>query len=133
MIITIASIFNWNIQQLDVKSAYLNDELHNDIDMKLPEGHENYNKGYYKLNKALYGLKQAGHEWNQTINMFLIKKGLYQLRSEQCLFIKWGNTNNVVCLVVLFVDDMLIIDIKEVIFNIFNIINIIRNNFKIFK
>jgi len=39
MAITIASLFNWNIQQLDVKGAYLNDKLHNNIYMKLPEGH----------------------------------------------------------------------------------------------
>jgi len=77
-------------------------------------------KVFCKLNKALYRLKQAGREWNQTISKFLIKKGLYQLRSEQCLFVKWDNKNNVICLVALYVDDMLITGIKEEIFNIIN-------------
>ena len=44
--IALASLFNWDIQQLDVKGAYLNAKLHNDIYMKLQERHENYNEGF---------------------------------------------------------------------------------------
>ena len=131
MTIALASLFNWNIQQLDIKSADLNAELHNDIYMKLPEDHENYNNGYYKLNKALYSLKQAGRKWNQTIRKLLNKKGLYQLRNKQCLFVKQDNKNNIMYSVALYVDDIIITCIKEE--EIFNIINIIKNNFKISK
>ena len=94
--------------------------------MKLPERHENHNKGYCKLNKALYGLKQAGREWNQTISKFLIKKGLYQLRSEQCLFAKWDNKNNVICLVAIYVDDMLITGIKKKVLILFLLRTILK-------
>jgi len=46
------------------------------------------------------------------------------------MFIKWNNKNNVICLVAIYVDDMLITGIKK---KSFNIINIIKNNFKISK
>lgn len=40
-----------------MKGAYLNAELHNDIHMNLLESHEDYDKGYCKINKLLYGQK----------------------------------------------------------------------------
>jgi len=48
---------NYEIHQLDVKAAYLNADLEEEIYMEAPEGDDNYKKKYWKLNKALYGLK----------------------------------------------------------------------------
>ena len=48
---------NYEIHQLDVKAAYLNADLEEEIYMEVPEGDDNYKKKYWKLNKALYGLK----------------------------------------------------------------------------
>ena len=50
-----ASIYNWNITQLDIKSAYLNASLDIEIYTVIPIGD-------WKLHKALYGLKQSGRQ-----------------------------------------------------------------------
>jgi len=54
MTITIDSLFNWSIQYLDVKDAYLNAKLHSNIYINLSEDYKDYSKGFCKLNKALY-------------------------------------------------------------------------------
>jgi len=60
---------------MDVKAAYLNAKLEEDIYMEDPEGDINYKKCFWKLQKALYGLKQAGgryveqyFEWCTNLN-----------------------------------------------------------------
>jgi len=55
---------------------------------------------------------------------FLIEKGLYLLRSKPCLFIKWDNKNDVIVIfiIALYIDNILIIDIKGEISKIINII-----------
>jgi len=79
---------NFNIEQIDINAAYLNEKLNENIYMKPPEGHNDYNKCFWKLNKAIYGLKQSGRQWNQEINQFLINIGFKILISEPFLYIK---------------------------------------------
>ena len=68
-IITVIAVnMNFKIKQIDINSAYLNAPLNEHIYMKAPEGHQSYEKSFWKLNKALYGLKQAGKEWNNKLN-----------------------------------------------------------------
>jgi len=50
---------NWEIQQMDVKGAYLNGTLKEKIYMKQPEGYDDGTGCLYCLIKLLYGLKQA--------------------------------------------------------------------------
>nr|GEV71303.1 hypothetical protein [Tanacetum cinerariifolium] len=56
---------NMNIFQMDVKTAFLNGELKEEVYVSQPEGFvDQDNLSYvYKLKKALYGLKQASHAW----------------------------------------------------------------------
>jgi len=52
--IAIATRYHWNLKQLDIKTAYLNEKLKEKIYMKIPKGDKNYNKGkYWLLEKAL--------------------------------------------------------------------------------
>eukprot|EP00833_Pecoramyces_ruminatium_P018359 jgi/Orpsp1_1/1192391/evm.model.d7180000092864.1 len=73
IIVAIAVNNKFKIHQMDIKAAYLNAKLDENIYMELPEGLNQ--KGYCKLNKALYGLKQSGRMWNETLNKVLLKLG----------------------------------------------------------
>ena len=77
--------------------------------MKAPEGHQSYEKSFWKLNKTLYGLKQAGKEWNNKLNEELIKVGFTRLKSEPCVYKKINNNKKeIICILSVYVDDTLI-------------------------
>ena len=76
--------------------------------MKAPEGHQSYEKSFWKLNKTLYGLKQAGKEWNNKLNEELIKVGFTRLKSEPCVYKIINNKKEIICILSVYVDDILI-------------------------
>jgi len=125
----IATQYSYNIHQIDIKAAYLNAKLNEDIYMKLPEGEDNKNGKYKycKLNKALYGLKQAGRAWNETLNNKLLKLNFQRLKSEPCLYIK-NNYGKIACLVAVYVDDILITGTDT---EIINTKNLLKENFEV--
>lgn len=127
LLIALAAKFKWKIYQLDIKAAYLNANLDKPIYMNIPQGDKNYQKGFWRLNKTLYGLKQSGRQWFLTISQFLIKNDFIQIKSEQCIFKKIKN-GKLVCIIGIYVDDMLI---EGTDYEISNIIMKIKNEFKI--
>ena len=60
-ILALTAYYDWPVYQLDIKSAFLNGELDEDVYMEQPQGFEvkGVEHKVYKLQKALYGLKQA--------------------------------------------------------------------------
>ena len=67
MVLAMAAHFDWEAHQVDVKTAFLNALLDEDVYMTVPEGVDTRNGkagNCVKLNKALYGLKQALRAWN---------------------------------------------------------------------
>ncbi|GKB09295.1 putative RNA-directed DNA polymerase [Tanacetum coccineum] len=66
IMLAIAAFHDYEIWQMDVKTAFLNGKLTEDVFMAQPEGFENakYPKRVCKLQKAIYGLKQASRSWN---------------------------------------------------------------------
>lgn len=94
------------IEQMDVKTAYLNAELNENIYMKPTEGMK-IAKGYVlKLLKALYGLKQAGRMWSETVKKVLSKMGWHECMKDTCLYYKMSRNNQLMILGV-FVDDFI--------------------------
>ena len=61
LVVALASSKNWSLSHLDVKYAFLNGPLEEDVYVTQPPGFEVSGKEHmvYKLHKALYGLKQA--------------------------------------------------------------------------
>ena len=78
---------DWEVRQIDVKTAYLYGDLDEEVYMEPPEG-ANVPEGHvYLLKKALYGLKQAGRQWYRKLKDTMSKFGLTQVISEPHTFV----------------------------------------------
>ena len=79
---------NWEIQQMDVKGAYLNGTLKEEVYMRQPVGFEDGTECVCCLIKTLYGLKQSGREWNLELNKKLVTVGFHHLWSDPCAYVR---------------------------------------------
>lgn len=109
LLLALAAIHNLVIHQMDVKTAFLNGELDEEIYMKQPEGfvmpgHENK---VCKLVKSLYGLKQAPKQWHQKFDEIVLSSGFVLNQADKCVYSKFDDSKNGV-IICLYVDDMLI-------------------------
>ena len=110
------------IEQLDVKTAFLNATVKEDIYVEVPDGVDmvghrpvsdmSSGKKVWKLNKALYGIKQAPKAWNDNINAFIKSLGYVQCIKDTCMYVKKSKTNRTMMLG-LFVDDMMSVYKKQ--------------------
>lgn len=103
LIISVAAHNGWPLAQLDVKSAFLNGDLIEDVYVNQPEGFvvKGSEHKVYKLHKALYGLRQAPRAWYSKIDSYFAKKIFQKSASEPTLYVKSsGNAFLVVCLYV---------------------------------
>ncbi|GJT82061.1 retrovirus-related pol polyprotein from transposon TNT 1-94 [Tanacetum coccineum] len=68
---------NMTVYQIDVKTAFLNDELKEEVYVSQPKGFIDPDRPHhvYRLKKALYGLKQAPRAWYDTLSKFLLAQG----------------------------------------------------------
>lgn len=78
----------WKVQQLDVKSAFLNGILDNLVYCKPAPGMGIRNGKALQLRKALYGLQEAGREWDKTYKHALMSIGFAETKHEPCVFMK---------------------------------------------
>ena len=127
ILVSFAAEKGFNIHQLDVKATYLYADLKEEIYMKAPEGDPYHGNGFWKLKKALYGLKQAAREWNENITNTIQDLEFKRLVSEPCIFIKSIN-NEIVCIVGIYVDDVLITGTD---YEINNTVNLIKEKYTI--
>jgi len=117
IIVAIASSKGFNIKQIDVNAAYLNAELTEDIYIRTPKGFDDYDKPFWKLKKALYGLKQSGKAWNNKLNNILLKLKFKRLHCDPCVYKKEDKKGDLICILAVYVDDILITGIDEEIQN----------------
>ena len=107
-LIALAAIFDLVVHQMDVKTAFLNGDLEEEIYMTQPEGCEvpGQEDKVCKLRKSLYGLKQAPKQWYEKFDSSLVQNGFVVNLSDSCVYSKFIGSNCV--LICLYVDDMLI-------------------------
>ncbi|GKF06352.1 retrovirus-related pol polyprotein from transposon TNT 1-94 [Tanacetum coccineum] len=88
---------NMTIYQMDVKTAFLNGELKEEVHVSQPEGFVDQDNPLhvYKLKKALYGLKQAPHAWYDMLSSFLISQHFYKGAVDLTLF-TWQAGNDLI-------------------------------------
>jgi len=76
MMLALAAVHDWEIEQMDVVTAFLNPKVDGNVYMALPQGIEVDKPQVCKLRKSLYGLKQAPRLWYEHIDHFLRSLGL---------------------------------------------------------
>ena len=110
VVLGLAASLNLEIEQLDVKTAFLHGDLEEEIYMEQPEGFRVKGKEdlVCKLKKSLYGLKQAPRQWYKKFDSFMENHGFSRTTSDHCVFMKRFADNDFIILL-LYVDDMLII------------------------
>ncbi|RVX02552.1 Retrovirus-related Pol polyprotein from transposon TNT 1-94 [Vitis vinifera] len=90
ILFALTSIHNLFVHQMDVKTAFLNGDLNEEVYMEQPEGFvllENENK-VCKLVKSLYGLKQAPKQWHEKFDHAILSNGFIHNNVDKCLYSK---------------------------------------------
>jgi hypothetical protein len=100
----IATKLNLEVQQMDVKSAYLNVKLKEEIYMAPPPGLDTPDGTVLQLVKAVYGTKQGGRMWYQDICAMLEEMGYTHLESDNTVFTQV--CNGTFSIIALYVDDI---------------------------
>ncbi|GJX25645.1 retrotransposon protein, putative, ty1-copia subclass [Tanacetum coccineum] len=108
ILISIAAFYDYEIWQMDVKTAFLNGYLDEDIYMVQPEGFVDpkHPRKVCKLQRSIYRLKQASRSWNKRFDEEIKKFGFDQNLNEPCVYQKASGSN--VTFLILYVDDIII-------------------------
>nr|GEZ33861.1 hypothetical protein [Tanacetum cinerariifolium] len=96
ILIAITAFYNYEIWQMDVKTAFLNGYLDEDIYMVQPEGlvDPKHPRKVCKLQRSIYGLKQASTSWNKRFDEEIKRFGFAQNLDEPCVYQKASGTSN---------------------------------------
>lgn len=88
-VLSLIAVHNWFIHQLDVYNAFLQEDLHYEFYMELPQGFTSQRESgmVCRLVKSLYGLKQARRQWNLKLTEALLSSGFHQSNLNHSLFI----------------------------------------------
>ncbi|GLC60440.1 hypothetical protein PLESTB_001612800 [Pleodorina starrii] len=103
---------NMELHQLDVKTAFLNGELEEEIYVTQPPGFEVGGPNVVaRLHKALYGLCQASRTWYKTLHERLTAMGYEQSAADPSLYVRIKDGEKVYVLV--YVDDVLVASVSH--------------------
>ena len=108
VLLALASIFNFYVHQMDVKTAFLNGDLDEEVYMEQPKGFimHGHEKKVCKLVKSLYGLKQAQKQWHEKFDSVILSHGFKHNNADKCIYSKFNDCYGVI--ICLYVNDMLI-------------------------
>ncbi|WVZ60603.1 hypothetical protein U9M48_010600 [Paspalum notatum var. saurae] len=104
-LLAVASVREWSISQLDVKNAFLNGELREEVYMQPPPGYSAEGM-VCRLRRSLYGLKQAPRAWFQRFASVVTAAGFSASAHDPALFVHTSSRGRT--LLLLYVDDMII-------------------------
>ncbi|GKE17401.1 putative RNA-directed DNA polymerase, partial [Tanacetum coccineum] len=108
ILIAITAYYDYEIWQMDVKTAFLNGRINDDVYMVQPEGFVNpkHPGRVCKLQRSIYGLKQASKSWNKRFDEEIKKYGFTQNPDKPCVYKRASGSNTV--FLILYVDDILL-------------------------
>ena len=109
IMLAIAAYHDYEIWQMDVKTAFLNGYLEEEVYMSQPEGFVSKGRENQvcKLKKSIYGLKQASRSWNIRFDVTVKEFGFIKNVDEPCVYKKISGST--IVFLVLYVDDILLI------------------------
>jgi hypothetical protein len=107
ILLAYATYHGFKLYQMDVKSAFLNGPIKEEVYVEQALGFEDseYPSHVYKLSKALYGLKQALRAWYECLRGFLIANGFKVGKADPTLFTKTIAKDLFTCQI--YVDDII--------------------------
>ena len=112
LLLIIATAYGYNLTQVDIKQAYLQATVTEDLYMHVPEGLPNRDtKGrrlVCKLMRSLYGLRQAGREWGICLSTYLTGYGFKRSHIDTCLYIL--RRESAFVWIAIYVDDIVCMD-----------------------
>src|SRR5882762_9274941 len=115
LLLALAALEDWEIHSMDVKSAFLNGDLDEEIYMAQPEGFSlpGQESKVCRLRKAIYGLKQASRQWNKKFHGVLLDQGFTRTYSDSGVYVycQQGGDSlpSHIPIVILYVDDVTIL------------------------
>ena len=106
---------DWEVRQINIKTAYLYGDLDEEIFTEAPDGYNVPTGHRLLLRKALYRLKQAGRQWYLKLKGAMAKFGLTQVKLEPHTFVAHKVIGGKCCTLILpvYVDDLFPISNKE--------------------
>uniref|UniRef100_A0A2N9FZB6 Integrase catalytic domain-containing protein n=1 Tax=Fagus sylvatica TaxID=28930 RepID=A0A2N9FZB6_FAGSY len=105
-LLAIAAVHQWPLFQMDVKNAFLNGDLTEEVYMQAPPGYSDCPDKVCLLRRALYGLKQAPRAWFAKFSSIVHQFGFSSSSHDTALFIRRSDKGMI--LLLLYVDDMII-------------------------
>jgi len=107
-IFAVAAANDWEIQHVDVKTAFLNGNMDKEMYIKLPDGVEDdYSGEIFRLNLALYGTKQAGRLWGMKLDKELKEMGASPSSVYPCVY-EWNHPVHGRVFILVYVDDRIV-------------------------
>ena len=90
IIMVIVPHFDLELHQMDVRIAFLNGDLVENVYMSQPIGFEEVGKEHmvYKLHKSIYGLKQTSRQWYLKFDEVITTNGFKKNIVDQCIYMK---------------------------------------------
>jgi hypothetical protein len=105
-LLSVFATFDFEVEQMDVKTTFLHGDLEEEIYVKLPEGFAVKGKKELvcKLKKSLYGLKQSSRMWYQKFDTYMLVLGFTRSKEDQYLYFKLIGDHLIY--LIFYVDDM---------------------------
>ena len=113
VIYALAAALRAHLHTFDVRQAFLNGDMTEDVYIRLPAGvmHDGPSRGVFKLRKSLYGIRQAPKIWSMTLATSLKEIGLVQCKADSCLY--YTRTETDLLVLGVHVDDGLVMSTSE--------------------
>lgn len=108
LMLALAANKNWEVHHMDVKSAFLNGDLEEEVYVSQPAGVvvDGAEHKVLRLHKALYGLKQAPRAWNAKLDAAMVSLGFQRSSLEHGVYTHAGHASRLI--IGVYVDDLII-------------------------